>query len=162
MSCGVGQRWGSDLALLWLWCRLAALTPICLLAWELPYAPGVALKSKMNEWMNEWIPYNPTYLTALLWELNKRTRPVGPTVTNAFYLPLLLASGCSHASPSLSHSELGSGLTVFWGEKGAGGTILFPLPSTPPCDWLPSPPSWGKKFRTQESQTGNQPVPRNS
>ena len=28
MSCGVGCRRGSDLALLWLWCRLAATTPI--------------------------------------------------------------------------------------------------------------------------------------
>ena len=28
MSCGVGHRCGSDLALLWLWCRLAAAVPI--------------------------------------------------------------------------------------------------------------------------------------
>ena len=42
MSCGVGQRCGSDPELLWLWCRLAAL--IQPLAWELPYAEGVALK----------------------------------------------------------------------------------------------------------------------
>ena len=39
-SCGVGQRCGSDLALLWLWCRLAAAAPIKPLAWELPYAVG--------------------------------------------------------------------------------------------------------------------------
>ena len=45
-SCGVGQRRGSDLALLWLWCRLAAAAPIKPLAWELPYAVGVALKEK--------------------------------------------------------------------------------------------------------------------
>ena len=30
----------------WLWCRLAAAAPIPPLAWELPYAAGVALKSK--------------------------------------------------------------------------------------------------------------------
>ena len=28
VSCGVGGRCGSDLALLWLWCRLAASVPI--------------------------------------------------------------------------------------------------------------------------------------
>ena len=33
------------LRLVWLWCRLAALAPIRPLAWELPYAVGVALKS---------------------------------------------------------------------------------------------------------------------
>ena len=35
MSCGVGQRCGSDPALLWLWCSLAAIAPIQLLHWEL-------------------------------------------------------------------------------------------------------------------------------
>ena len=37
MSCGVGSRHGSDPALLWLWCRLAATAPIRPLAWEPPY-----------------------------------------------------------------------------------------------------------------------------
>ena len=46
MSCGVGCRWSSDPALLWLWYRLAAVAPIWPLAWEPPYAVGVALKSK--------------------------------------------------------------------------------------------------------------------
>ena len=49
MSSGVGQRLGSDLALLWLWCRLAAVAPIRPLAWELPYAAGAALKEKGKE-----------------------------------------------------------------------------------------------------------------
>ena len=44
MSCGVGHRHGSDLALLWLWCRLSAVTMIRPLAWEPPYAMGVVLK----------------------------------------------------------------------------------------------------------------------
>ena len=57
---------GLDPALLWLCCRLAAEALICPLAWELPYAVGVALKRKkkaifciitrMEEWGN---PYNP-------------------------------------------------------------------------------------------------------
>ena len=44
MSCGVGCRLGSDPALLWLWCRLAAVAPIRPLAWELPCTAGAALK----------------------------------------------------------------------------------------------------------------------
>ena len=43
-------QWVEALALLWLWCRLAAIPPIRPPAWELPYAAGVALKSiKINK-----------------------------------------------------------------------------------------------------------------
>ena len=49
MSCGVGQRRGSDLALLWLWCRPTATAPIQPLVWEPPYAAGVALKKSKNK-----------------------------------------------------------------------------------------------------------------
>ena len=45
MSCGVGLRCGSDVALLWLWHRsLAATALIQPLAWEPPYAVGVVLE----------------------------------------------------------------------------------------------------------------------
>ena len=44
MSCGVGHRRGSDLALLCLWHRLAAVDLIQPLAWPLPCAAGAALK----------------------------------------------------------------------------------------------------------------------
>ena len=40
-------RWVKDPMLLWLWYRLAAAALIQPLAWELPYAAGVALKKKM-------------------------------------------------------------------------------------------------------------------
>ena len=46
LSCGVGCRHGSDLVLLWLCCRLAAVALIQPLAWELPY---VALKDKKKK-----------------------------------------------------------------------------------------------------------------
>ena len=46
MSCGVGRRCSSDPALLWLWCRLAAVALIQPLAWELPYAASATLKRK--------------------------------------------------------------------------------------------------------------------
>ena len=36
VSCGVGHRCGSDLALLWLWHRLAAIVPIWPLTWNRP------------------------------------------------------------------------------------------------------------------------------
>ena len=49
MSCGVGRRHGLDPALLWLWCRLAAVAPIAPVAWARPYAAGVALKSKKQK-----------------------------------------------------------------------------------------------------------------
>ena len=45
-SCGVGCRCGSDPVLLWLWSRLAAEALIRPLAWDLPFATGVALKIK--------------------------------------------------------------------------------------------------------------------
>ena len=53
MSCGVGRRQGSDLVLLWLWCRPAATALIQPLAWELPYAMGVALKKKESKIYNQ-------------------------------------------------------------------------------------------------------------
>ena len=42
MSCGVGHRHSSDLALLWLWHRLVAIALIRPGAWEPPYAMGAA------------------------------------------------------------------------------------------------------------------------
>ena len=44
MSCGVGCRHGSDPALLWLWCRLAATALIQPLVWKPPCAVGAALE----------------------------------------------------------------------------------------------------------------------
>ena len=49
MRCGAGYICGSDLALLWLWHRLAATALIGPLAWEPPYAIGVALKRQKRK-----------------------------------------------------------------------------------------------------------------
>ena len=49
MRCTVAHRRSSDLALLWLWHRLAATALICPLAWEAPYATGVALKRQKKK-----------------------------------------------------------------------------------------------------------------
>ena len=48
-SYGVGHRHGSDLALLWLGCRPAVTDLIQPLAWEPPYAMGVAALKKTNK-----------------------------------------------------------------------------------------------------------------
>ena len=52
MSCGVGGRCSSVLVLLWLCYRLAAATLVPPLAWELPYATGVAPKRKKERKKN--------------------------------------------------------------------------------------------------------------
>ena len=49
MSCGVGGRHGSDLVLLWQWCRPVATAVIPPLAWELSYAVSAALKKKKRK-----------------------------------------------------------------------------------------------------------------
>ena len=45
-SCGVGHRHDLGPTVLWLWGTLGGVALICPLAWELPYATGVALRSK--------------------------------------------------------------------------------------------------------------------
>ena len=49
MSCGVGSRCSSDLALLWLWRRLAAIALIRPLVWEPPNATVVALENDKRQ-----------------------------------------------------------------------------------------------------------------
>ena len=49
MSCGVGHRRSLALSLLWLWCRPVAAAPIQPLAWEPPFAEGVALERPKQE-----------------------------------------------------------------------------------------------------------------
>jgi len=49
MSCGAGRRHGSDLTLLWLWCRPVATAPTGPLPWEPPYAVSEALKRQKTK-----------------------------------------------------------------------------------------------------------------
>ena len=51
MSCGVGHRHSLDPELLWLWLLPAATAQIGPLAWEPPYAVGVALKRQKKKKM---------------------------------------------------------------------------------------------------------------
>ena len=62
MSYGVGRRFGLDLALLRLWCRLVATALIRPLAWEPPYVTVAALKRqkrKKKEMMSSRINPRP-------------------------------------------------------------------------------------------------------
>ena len=52
MSCDVGRRLGLDPALLWPWRGPAATAPIRPLAWEPPYAEGVALEKRQKDKRN--------------------------------------------------------------------------------------------------------------
>ena len=45
-------QWVKDPGLVWLWRRSAAAVPIQPLAWELPYAAGVAVKIKFKNVFN--------------------------------------------------------------------------------------------------------------
>ena len=77
MNCGVDHRCGFDPVLLWLWCRLMAAALIPPLAWELPYAVGVALKRPKKK--KKLKPYGKTVIiiqkgswncsTSISWEL---------------------------------------------------------------------------------------------
>ena len=49
MSGGVGCTLCSDPALLWLWRRPVATAPVRSLAWEPPYAAGVALEKVQRQ-----------------------------------------------------------------------------------------------------------------
>ena len=53
MSCGVGRRRGSDLALLWLWPRPAETAPTGPLAWEPTYAMVAALEKTKDKKINK-------------------------------------------------------------------------------------------------------------
>ena len=55
-GCGVGHRRSSDLALLWLWQRLAAVALIQPLAWEPPYVSGIALKKGKKKKKKTYTP----------------------------------------------------------------------------------------------------------
>ena len=63
VSYGVGCRRGLELVLLWLWFRPATAAPIGPLAWEPPYAVGVALeKAKRPPPKKRYYPMAPRFL----------------------------------------------------------------------------------------------------
>ena len=55
--------------MLWLWCRLVATVPIRPLAWESPYAAGVALEKKKKK-TNFIVHIFPSHVPAFLYLLD--------------------------------------------------------------------------------------------
>ena len=72
MSSGVRQRCGLDVVLLCLSCRPAGVALIRLLARELPYAAGAALKSKQKQKQKQRQKQNKTKKTQR--EISRRFR----------------------------------------------------------------------------------------
>ena len=58
-------QWVNDPALLWLWCRPAAAAPIRPLAWEPPYAVGVALEKPKKDHKKLTVIHKVNYFTNL-------------------------------------------------------------------------------------------------
>ena len=95
MSCGAGHRCSLDLALLWLWHMPVATALIRSLAWELPYALGVALeKAKKQTKKRTW-----------------HQRIVPPTLAFFFFFlfPIFVATNAKclggRSSPSHDHDQ---------------------------------------------------------
>ena len=83
------------LALLWLWCRLAAKALIQPLAWELPYAADVALNKK-KERQNYIESSLFTRLSSLGYSLEQNQTPVSmelisPIFKNTHYVQIFLS-----------------------------------------------------------------------
>ena len=72
VSCGVGCRHGSDPALLWLWCRLAATGLTGPLIWEPPYASGAALKRQQQQ--NNHKQSTVAEISLLVWPKKKKKK----------------------------------------------------------------------------------------
>ena len=76
MSFGVGHSLGSDLTLLWLWCRPAAVAPIGPLAWEPSHAEGAALKRKKKKQLKGFPSYLAhSWCSVFVKDMNDRAKP---------------------------------------------------------------------------------------
>ena len=98
MSCSIGCRCSWDSVLLCLWHRVAAATPTQLLAWELPYAAGAAVKKKKKKKKKQTNTHT-----------HKKKKQKKPTeLTNMPHFLILLSSFLAfhllHPQPSLLSS----------------------------------------------------------
>ena len=86
MNCGVGLRRGLDLVLLWLWCRLATVALIRPLAWEPPYAAGVALKPKKKKKICDVLLCSITMMNFKNIVLSEGSPPQNITYYDSFFM----------------------------------------------------------------------------
>ena len=102
MSCGVDCRCSSDLVLLWLWCRLAAVAPIWPLVWEPPYAVGAALKKKEKKKKESL-----QYMDSLFQTNSHPLRPYVSPSSSPFpiRIPKLSNSDCPQQPPTSPHNH---------------------------------------------------------
>ena len=82
MSYGIGCRCSSDPELLWLWHWPADAAPIRPLAWELPYAAGVALKRRQQQQQQQQQKTRPTIIYLSEWLIPVRTAIINKTTNN--------------------------------------------------------------------------------
>ena len=90
MSYGVGHKCRSGIALLWLWCRPAAIAPIRPLPWEPPYAASAALKRQKKKHLQQ------TY-----------SQCFSPKITNKAKIPILTTSIQYYTKDSSQYNEAG-------------------------------------------------------
>ena len=107
MSCDVGCGYSSDLALLWLWCRPSATALIRPLAWELPYAAGVALKRKNIYNILHIIIYTYTSLYMHLTYHDIYTYVIICTYYTTYYIYILLMRKQKLRGSYLSRTHIG-------------------------------------------------------
>ena len=103
MSCGVGRRCGLDPTLLWLWLRLAATALIQPVAWELPYAMGIALKSKKKKKKKQRVG-------EFLWQNNKLSEQ--NFFFFFFFLAVLAVCGSSWAKDQIPATAVSQAAAV--------------------------------------------------
>ena len=90
MSCGVGDKCGSDPVLLWLWCLPVAVIPFQPLSWEFSYAMGgPKLEEKKKKKSSVWVPLS-VLSTYFFFQLL-------PFQTNKKKMAVLTAYGSSQA-----------------------------------------------------------------
>ena len=147
MSCGVGRRGSSDLALLWLWYRPVATALIPPLAWEPPYTTEVALKmakeTKKRKRKQEGKCYHGNSGSSSLQNFSGRGFHMGPgdLVLSSFGLTLKLPpdpASCHvlwvfvQADPSLEDLPPQSCHRLTWTTESSPGTINTSSQATSP------------------------------
>ena len=102
VNCSIDRRCGSDLVLLWLWCRLAAAVPVRPQAWEL-HMPQKKKKKKILGGPPLTAPSNPLPMSSA--SLSPLQASAGPFLSLVPQLcPERMSSLCPKSPPALERS----------------------------------------------------------